>query len=75
MAADPSGGVRYLLCGRIADALRTKTAIAISALFIGLSVGISVGQTIANVSYRSQFDDLRMRIDKLEMQKLDTQKK
>lgn len=50
MAADPSGGVRYLLCGRIADALRTKTAIAISALAVGLIVGMAIGQTVANRS-------------------------
>jgi hypothetical protein len=72
MAADPSDGVRYLLRGRIADALRTKTAIAISALAVGLIVGMAIGQTVAN---RSQLGDLSMRIDRLEMQKFDAQKK
>jgi hypothetical protein len=61
MAADPNDGVRYLIRGRIADFLRTKTAVAIWAFVVGGIVGMSVGQTVANVSYRSQIEEFRMK--------------
>jgi hypothetical protein len=68
MAADPNDGVRYLIRGRIADFLRTKTAIAIWAFVVGGIVGMSVGQTVANVSYRSQIEEFRKQIDSHKME-------
>jgi len=78
MAADPNDGVRYLLRGRIADFCRTRTAVAILAFIVGMSIGYTFAD-FANRSRieatRARIDELKTRLDRLEMQKFDAQKK
>jgi hypothetical protein len=71
MAADQNDGVRYLFRGRIADFSRTRAAAAILAFVLGMSVGY----TVADFANRSRTDAISARIDRLEMQKFEAQKK
>jgi len=72
MAADQNDGVRPLVRGRIADFVRTNAAAVAILAFV---LGISVGQIIAGFAERERIAELKMRIDRLEMQKFDALKK